>query len=198
MKQFWFKTLFGVFIVMALSMAVFLSPRQAEAFQGASTPAGVFITVANPPDGTNVRSGPSSVAYGPPIGHLNPGDVVPAIGRTLGGDWIQIEFSAGANGTGWVYSPNVVLSGGELRVVESPPTPAPLITATIDPTLAAAFNIQPTPTRMPTFTPPPPLEVPQFADANTGPSFFGASGIFIMGLALVGGLGLLISYLWQK
>jgi len=198
MKQFWFKTLFGVFIIMGLSMAVFLSPRQAEAFQGASTPVGVFITVANPPDGTNVRNGPSSVAYGPPIGHLNPGDVVPAIGRTSGGDWVQIEFSAGANGTGWVYSPNVVLSGGELRVVESPPTPAPLITATIDPTLAAAFNIQPTQTRMPTFTPPPPLEVPQFTDANQGPSFLGTSGIFILGLAVVGSVGLLISYLWQK
>lgn len=198
MKQFWFKTLFGVFIVIDLSMAVFLSPRQAEAFQGASTPVGVYITVANPPDGTNVRSGPSSVAYGPPIGHLNPGDVVPAIGRTSGGDWVQIEFSPGANGTGWVYSPNVVLSGGELRVVESPPTPAPLITATIDPTLAAAFNIQPTQTRMPTFTPPPPLEVPQFTDANQGPSFLGTSGIFILGLAVVGSVGLLISYLWQK
>ncbi len=198
MKQFWFKTLLGVFIVMALAVAAFLSPRQAEAYQGASTPIGVFITVANPPDGTNVRSGPSSVAYGPPIGHLNPGDTALALGKSLGGDWIQIEFSAGTNGTGWVYSVNVVLSGGELRVVEPPPTPAPLITATIDPTLAAAFNIQPTQTRMPTFTPPPPLEVPQFADSNTGPSFFGASGIFILGLALVGSLGLLISYLWRK
>jgi hypothetical protein len=198
MKQFWFKTLLGILIVMGLGVAAFLSPPQAEAYQGASTPLGAFITVANPPDGTNVRGGPNSVAYGPPIGHLNPGDVAAALGKTLGGDWIQIEFSAGANGTGWVYSPNVVLSGGELRVVESPPTPAPLITATIDPTLAAAFNIQPTQTRMPTFTPPPPLEVPQFTDANHGPTFLGASGIFIVGLALIGGLGLLVSYLWQK
>jgi len=198
MKQFWFKTLVGIFIVMGLGVAAFLSPRQAEAYQGASTPIGAFITVANAPDGTNVRSGPNSVSYGAPIGHLNPGDVAAALGKTPGGDWIQIEFSAGANGTGWVYSPNVVLSGGDLRVVESPPTPAPLITATIDPTLAAAFNIQPTQTRMPTFTPPPPLEVPQFTDANRGPSFLGASGIFILGLGLIGGIGLLVSYLWKK
>jgi hypothetical protein len=198
MKQFWFKALLGVSIVMGLGVAAFLSPRQAEAYQGASTPTGVFITVANPPDGTNVRSGPSAVAYGPPIGHLNPGDTAPAIGKSLGGDWVQIEFSAGANGTGWVYSVNVVLSGGELPIVEPPPTPAPLITATIDPTLAAAFNIQPTQTRMPTFTPPPPLEVPQFTDANKGPSFLGTSGIFILGLGLIGGIGLLVSYLWRK
>ena len=183
---------------MSLGVAVLFSPRGAEAFQGPSTPAGAFITVANAPDGTNVRSGPSSVAYGPPIGHLNPGDIAPALGRTPGGDWIQIEFSAGANGTGWVYSPNVVLSGGDLRVVESPPTPAPLITATIDPTLAAAFNIQPTQTRMPTFTPPPPLEVPQFTDASDRPSFFGTSGIFILGLGLIGAIGLLVSYIWKK
>jgi uncharacterized protein YraI len=198
MKQFWFKTFLGVWFIMALSLAALFSPRGAEAYQGPSTPVGAFITVANPPDGTNVRSGPSSVAYGPPIGHLNPGDVAPALGRTVGGDWIQIEFSAGVNGTGWVYSPNVVLSGGELRVVESPPTPAPLITATIDPTLAAAFNIQPTKTRMPTFTPPPPLEVPQFNDATDNPSFFGASGIFILSLGLIGAVGLLVSYLWKK
>lgn len=198
MKQFWFKTLLGVFIVMGLGGAAFLSPQRAEAYQGASTPVGAFITVANPPDGTNVRSGPSSVAYGPPIGHLNPGDTAPAIGKSQGGDWIQIEFSAGANGTGWVYSPNVVLSGGELRVVEPPPTPAPLITATIDPTLAAAFNIQPTQTRMPTFTPPPPLEVLQFTDADQRPSFLGTSGFFILGLGLIGGIGLLVSYLWKK
>lgn len=183
---------------MGVSVAAFLSPRQAEAFQGVPTPVGVFITVANPPDGTNVRSGPSSIAYGPPIGHLNPGDTAPAFGKTFGGDWIQIEFPSSPNGMGWVYSVNVVVSGGELRIVESPPTPAPLMTATIDPTLAAAFNIQPTETRLPTFTPPPPLEVPQFTDASKGPSFLGTSGIFIVGLGLIGSIGLLVSYLWKK
>ncbi|HEX9332047.1 MAG TPA: SH3 domain-containing protein [Anaerolineales bacterium] len=197
MKQFWFKTLWGILTVAGLSMGMFPSTRQARAYQSAPTPTRVFITVANPPDGTNVRSGPSSVAYGPPIGHLNPGDTAPAIGKSPGGDWVQIEFPSGPNGTGWVYSVNVVVSGGELRIVEPPPSPAPLITATIDPTLAAAFNIQPTQTRMPTFTPPPPLEIPQFADENTGRSF-GASGIFIVGLGLIGGIGLLVSYILRK
>jgi hypothetical protein len=197
MKQFWFKLLPGFLSITGLSLAAVLSPGQAVAYQDASTPTGVIITVANPPDGTNVRSGPHSVNYGPPIGHLNPGDVAPALGKSPGGEWIQIEFPASANGTGWVYSVNVVLSGGELRIVEPPPTPAPLVTSTIDPTLAAAFNIQPTQTRMPTFTPPPPLEIPQFTDANSGPAL-GASGLFILVLGLVGGIGLVVSYLVRK
>jgi hypothetical protein len=80
--------------------------------------------------------------------------------------------------------------------VEPPPTPTPLATSTIDPTLAAAFNVQPTQTRMPTFTPPPPLEIPEFTD--NGGSRFGAAGIFILGLGLIGGIGLLISFIMRK
>jgi hypothetical protein len=197
MEQFWFKILLGAGTIAGLGIGAILSPQQAEAYQEASTPTGIFITVGNPPDGTNVRSGPHSINYGPPIGHLNPGDVARAIGKSPGGEWIEIEFPASPNGTGWVYAVNVVVSGGELRIVEPPPTPAPLATATIDPTLAAAFNIQPTATRMPTFTPPPPLVVPHFTDENArGP--LGASGIFILGLGLIGGIGLLISFYLRK
>ena len=193
MKQFWFKTFLGILTVAGLSMGVFLSPRQAEAYQDVPTPTGIFVTVTYT-DPINVRSGPSTILY-PIVAQLGPGEVVPALGISPGREWIQISYPGG---TGWVYSSFVSISGGELRIVEPPPTPTPLITATIDPTLAAAFNIQPTQTRMPTFTPPPPLEVPQFTDANRGPSFLGASGIFILGLGLIGGIGLLISYLWQK
>jgi hypothetical protein len=49
---------------------------------------------------------------------------------------------------------------------------------------------------MPTFTPPPPLTVPQFTDANNGSS--GASGFFIVSLGLLGGIGLLVSYFLRK
>ena len=173
------------------------SPNQAEAYQGASTPSGVIITVGNPPDGTNVRSGPNSVHYGPPIGHLNTGDTARALGKSPGGDWVQIEFPASANGKGWVYSTNVVVSGGELPIVEPPPTATPAVTATYDLTLAAAFDIQPTQTRLPTFTPPPPLSVPTFTDQAhvRSSSIF---GIFIIGLGLIGGIGLLVSYILRK
>jgi len=186
----------GVIIIAGLGAGSFLAPDQAEAYQDAPTPAGVFITVGNPPDGTNVRSGPHSINYGPPIGHLNPGDTVAAMGKTPGGEWIQIQFPAGPNGIGWVYSVNVAVSGGELQVVEPPPTPAPLVTATIDPTMAAAFNTQPTATRLPTFTPPPPLDVVKIDPVQPTPRV--VPGIFILVLGLIGGMGLLVSFILRK
>ena len=82
------------------------------------------------------------------------------------------------------------------RTPRPPPTPTPLATSTIDPTLAAQFAIQPTQTRMPTFTPPPPLEVPEFSDNSR--SSVGATGIFILLLGLLGGAGLLASFLMRK
>ncbi len=192
MKRFWFKTLLGVLIVIGLGAVASLPLRHAAAYQDAPTPTGIFVTVTYT-DPINVRSGPSTILY-PIVATLNPGEVVPALGVSPAREWVQISYPGG---TGWVYASFVSISGGELRIIEPPPTPTPLVTATIDPTLAAAFNIQPTQTRMPTFTPPPPLEIPQFTDANRGP-FLGASGFFIMGLGLIGGVGLLVSYLLRK
>lgn len=192
MKQFWFKTLLGGLLVMGLGAASIFSPRQAEAFQEASTPTGIFVTVTYS-DPINVRSGPSTVLY-PVIAQLNPDEVVPALGISPGREWIQITYPGG---TGWVYASFVAISGGELRIVEPPPTPTPLVTSTIDPTLAAAFNVQPTITRLPTFTPPPPLEVidltPPVATPRTA-----APGIFIVVLGLLGGVGLVVSFLLRR
>jgi len=192
MRQFWFKTLLGVLMAAGLGVGAFFAPEQAEAYQDASTPTGILVTVTYS-DPINVRGGPST-AYYPIVGQLLPGDVVPALGISPGREWIQVSFPGG---TGWVYASFVSISGGELRIIEPPPTPTPLATSTIDPTLAAAFSIQPTQTRMPTFTPPPPLEIPQFTDANSGRPF-GAAGIFIVGLGVIGGIGLLVSYILRK
>jgi uncharacterized protein YraI len=143
-------------------------------------------------DPINIRSGPSTVNY-PIVGKLFPGEVVPALGVSPKREWILVSYPGG---TGWVYASFVAISGGELQIVEPPPTPTPLATSTIDPTLAAAFNIQPTQTRMPTFTPPPPLEIPEFPDDKGNP--FRAAGIFIVGLGLLGGIGLLMSFIMRK
>jgi len=195
MKQLWFKTLLGVLTLAGLGVGAFLTPKQAGAYQDASTPSGGITVTVTYSDPINVRSGPSTLIY-PIVGQLLPGAVVPALGISPGRDWIQVLYPGG---TGWVYgsATYVSISGGELQIVEPPPTPTPLTTATIDPTLAAAFNVQPTQTRMPTFTPPPPLEIPQFADANSG-RVFGVFGIFIVGLGFIGGTGLLVSYLLRK
>jgi uncharacterized protein YraI len=192
MKQVWFKILLGILTVIGLGAGVLLSPRQAGAYQDAATPTGIFVTVTYT-DPINVRSGPSTILY-PIVAQLNPGEVVPALGISPGREWIQISYPGG---TGWVYASFVSISGGELQIVEPPPTPTPLITATIDPTLAAQFNIQPTATRLPTFTPPPPLEEVDMTPPTTTPRTV-APGIFIVVLGLLGGAGLFVSYLLRK
>jgi len=124
----------------------------------------MYITVeAGTEDHVNVRTGPGSLIY-PQIGQLLNGETAPALGRSPGGDWIQIEFPGAPNNRGWVYAPYVRLSPGSLRIVEPPPTPAPPATATIDPTLVAQYYIIPTSTRLPTFTPPPQITVPVFTE----------------------------------
>lgn len=144
----------------------------ALSLQLTATPAadsGMYITVITEEPQINVRMGPSSSIY-PIVGTLLTGSTAPALGRSPGGDWIQIQFDGAPNGTGWVYSPLVQVSPGTLRIVEPPPTPIPPATSTIDPTLAAQFNIVPTSTRPPTFTPPPPLALPTYTDTLTGDS----------------------------
>lgn len=194
-RRLWFKTLLVLLSVIGLGIGAFLLPNQVDAYQEASTPTGVLATVIYA-EQINVRSGPSTVNY-PIIGQLSPGDIVPALGISPGREWIEISFPGGVGGVGWVYASFVSLSG-ELRIVEPPPTPTPLVTATIDPTLAAAFNIQPTRTRIPTFTPPPPLDVPQFTDLSTSNPTGAAFGIFITILFIIGAVGLVFSYILRS
>jgi hypothetical protein len=196
MKRFWFKTSWGILMLISLGVGTFFTSEQTwVGAQEASTPTGIFVTVTYT-DPINVRAGPSTVFY-PIIGQLAPGEVVPALGISPGREWIQIAYAATGD-TGWVYSSFVSISGGELRIVEPPPTPTPPVTSTIDPTLAAAFNVQPTETRLPTFTPPPPLNVPEFNDTSSSASSHMVFGIFIVGLGLMGALGLLVSYVLRK
>ena len=195
MKRLWFKISAGVITGILLVVGNLFLSDVAGAYQEVSTPTGVFVTVTYT-DPINVRSGPSTVNY-PIVGQLAPGTVVPALGVSPGREWVQIEYAGTANGTGWVYASFISVSGGELRVVEPPPTPTPLVTSTIDPTLAAAFNIQPTQTRMPTFTAPPPLTVPRFED-ESHTSVNSVFGIFIIGLGVIGSIGLIASFLLRK
>ncbi len=155
-------------------------------------PAGSAPFVTAQEEGANVRSGPSSVAY-PVIGRLGVGETAPAIGVSPHHEWIEISFAGGARGTGWVYTAFVTLSPGFLPEVEPPPTPQQPATATIDPTLAAAFNVEPTQTRLPTFTPPPPLTVPVFPNSGAATGGF-PMGMAISIIALVGAAVLGVSF----
>jgi hypothetical protein len=141
----------------------------------------------------NVRSGPG-IDYAL-VGRLPEGAQVPAIGRSIGGDWVQIRFTEAEGGVAWVYAYLVTLSG-EVPLVEPPPTPTPRTTPTIDPTLAAQFIIEKVPTRLPTFTPPPPLEIPTYTlqepvDTRSPEAVLYA----VIGLGILGILGLLMSFI---
>ena len=183
-------------IIFASTSTTLVLAQQLTATPAAN--AGMFITVITEEPQINVRMGPSSSVY-PIVGVLPTGSTAPALGRSQGGDWIQIEYPGAPNNTGWVYSPLVQVSPGTLRIVEPPPTPVQPPTATIDPTLAAQFNIIPTNTRLPTFTPPPLLTVPSYKEATDLSSRNSVSvGTVIIALALLGSAGFLLSLFWRR
>lgn len=160
------------------------------------TPAGPVIKVDLSIPQIRVHAGPGSFDY-PAIGVMLAGESAPALARASGReDWIQIRYPGVPGSTGWVYGLYVSLSPGALLpIVEVPATPTALSTPTIDPTLEAAFIGQQTPTRLPTFTPPPPLEQPSFTDATEAPSPGVPVGLLILSLGLFGFFGAVISYL---
>lgn len=159
------------------------------------TPSGAIAIVLDNEQGfVNVRGGP----YTAPdniVGILVEGSQVPALGRTPGGFWIQIAYPGVPGGVAWVYSELIEVRGA-LPVVEPPPTQTPRVTATIDPTLAAQFLVEVPPTRLPTFTEPPPIVRPTFpVDAPIATQGRVPMGLVIVGMALVGIIGTLLSFL---
>ena len=161
------------------------------------TPSGPIITVNTDTDQINVRSGPST-DY-PQVGVLVAGQKVPAIGRSPGGDWIQIIYSGVPEGTAWVYAFLVSAPGSTLPIIEPPATPTPFTTPTVDPTLAAQFNIESVPTRLPTFTAPAPLIIPTFTDETGNTVAEGVPiGLLIIGLGTVGLFGAVISVVRRR
>jgi len=160
------------------------------------TPSGPIVTVVNA-DGANVRAGPSSVYYEKIGPSLIDGQQVPALGRSPGGDWVQIYYLGVPGNVGWVYAPLVVLSPGYLPIIEPPPTSTPRVTQVIDPTLIAAFAATGNPTQLPTFTPPPPLVIPTY-DANDSSIPKIPMGLVIFGLAFIGLFGAAISFLRRR
>jgi hypothetical protein len=187
----WFLPLLGGLLLLPL-LTIGASPAAQLA---TATPSGPEIVV---PELVNVRTGPSTGPEYELIGVLTAGQRARALGRSPGGDWIQIEYLGVPGNVAWVYSPNVVIepASATLPIVEPPPTATPEATATIDPTLAAQFNLgAPEPTRLPTFTPAAPVIQPTFPP----PQDLQASGfppiLAIAGLLMLGMFGTLISFL---
>jgi hypothetical protein len=160
------------------------------------TPSGPIVTVDSSLIQIRIYAGPSSFDY-PAVGVMVGGETAPALARAQGREeWIKIYYAGVPGSTAWVFGLYVSLSPGALLpVIEVPPTPTPFSTPTIDPTLEAAFIGQQTPTRLPTFTPPPPLELPSF-ESGSNPRLTGVpAGLIILVLGLFGFFGAVISYL---
>ncbi len=178
--------IFGMFSASSLTVVLAQQPTNVPA-------SGMFITVITDEPQINIRMGPSSSVY-PIVGTLITGSTAPALGRSQGGDWIQIEFPGAPDNKGWVYSPLVQVSPGALQIVAPPPTPVQPPTSTVDPTLAAQFNLAPTATRLPTFTPPPSLTQPAYiqpASSNSNDSV--PLAVIILAFAVLGLIGLPLS-----
>lgn len=198
MTRNWFQSILLLLTILLIyGMFSASSATAAFAHKLAETPtSGMFITVITDEPQINVRMGPSSYVY-PIVGTLITGSTAPALGRSLGGDWIQIEFSGAPDNKGWVYAPLVQVSPGALRVIAPPPTPVQPATSTVDPTLAAQFNIAPTATRLPTFTPLPSSTLTAFIQPNTSEASESSvpMAVIILAFAVLGLIGLPLSLL---
>lgn len=199
------KVAIWLFAILGITLLTWLSPAAPPVL--AQQPTGSIATVTGTPEGPTVRvdpslqqirvyAGPSSFDY-PAIGVLLGNETAPALGRAQDReDWIMIYYPGVPGSVGWVWALQVGLSPGALLPsVEIPPTPTPMSTPTINPTLEAAYVGEMTATRLPTFTPPAPLEQPSFTDAPDIERGGIPTGLLIVSLALFGFFGAVISYL---
>lgn len=187
-----------IWVALCLFMLSLLFPKtqpaQAQQPTGSmptvtSTPLGPMVTVYENLEIVNVYAGPDMYIY-PPVGVLLRGQSAPALGRSVDTNWIMIAYPGAPDGVAWVYRPWVSLSPGLLPTLTPPPTPTPRSTPALNPTLVASYLGNLTPTRLPTFTPAPPLEVPQFDNPTTvSPSF--PVGLVILVLIVGGTLGMI-------
>ena len=159
-----------------------------------STPSGPVVVVNPDQDQINIRAGPGT-DY-PALGVVIAGQELIALGRSAQGLWIMIRYFGVPGDIGWVYAPLVSAPTGNLPIIEPPPTPTPNTTPTIDPTLAAQFILEQPPTRLPTFTPPPPIVYPTLEVESVALDGGGIPmGLLIIGLAVLGIFGGFLSFL---
>lgn len=205
----WHARKFAPLILVFLSVLALglLTPGVHDAL--AQQPTGSIPTVTGTAEGAYVQvysdltiikvyAGPSSLGEYPAIGVLLANEKAPALAKANGKpDWIQIYYPGVPDSVGWIFARYVRLfSATDLKTIDVPATPTPQSTPTINPTLVAAFIGQQTATRLPTFTPPPPLDLPQFTDQSSNAETSGVpAGLLIIGLGLFGFFGVLISYL---
>jgi uncharacterized protein YraI len=149
------------------------------------------------PEQVNVRTGPH-VSY-EQVGVMVAGQTAPAVGRSPGSEWIQIEYPGAPGGKAWVLAVLVALREGTIEglpVVEPPPT------ATLPPTETAlpgtALPGTPLATRLPTFTPGPPVVQPTFQTPDLGGGRGIPPALLIIVLFVIGVFAGLVALLRQR
>lgn len=196
----------GLLVSLICGSVIFLWFSGAQASRNVQIPTGSVPTVTGSPLGAivivlnneqgfaNVRSGPGTLGY-EIVGVLIEGQQAPALGRTVVGDWIMISYPGVPGGIAWIWK-DLVEVRGNAPIVQPPATNTPRVTATIDPTLAAQYLVDIPPTRLPTFTPPGEVSVPTFMpDSSSAQQDRIPIGFIIVGMAVLGIFGLLISFL---
>lgn len=157
------------------------------------TPSGAIVSVDLSIPYVSVYAGPSTFKY-PAIGILIAGQFAPALGYSEDRNWLQIYYPGVPDSVAWVYGPYVKMEKmGDLPVLPLPSTPTPVSTPQINPTLEAAYIVPVTASRLPTFTEPPPLDVPAFTDQTKNTDV--PIGLLILGLGFIGLLGVILSFL---
>lgn len=178
----------GAFIMPGITTPVLGQFPTLEVPTVTGTPRGLWVrAIGEPTIPLNVRSGPSATSS--QVGVFLVGQEATAFGYF--GSYVQIEYAGAPGDRGWVVLDRVEVFGGTLPMLQAPPTETPSITKTIDPTLAAQFIITAQPSRLPTFTEPPALQIPTF-QAETGGTATGGIPIGYVIITLAG-LGLFLS-----
>jgi hypothetical protein len=151
-------------------------------------PRGLYVrAVGDPENPLNVRSYPNSTSTR--VGVFLVGQEANAYGYY--GDYVQIDYAGAPDNKGWVVLNRVEVFGGSLPMLQPPPTATPSITKTIDPTLAAQFIITAIPSRLPTYTEPPALQIPTYQENVGGTATAGVPIGYV--IVILAGLGLFLT-----
>lgn len=153
-----------------------------------SSPRGLYVrAIGDVETPLNVRSFPNSTSTR--VGVFLVGQEAKAYGYY--GDYVMIDYAGAPDNRGWIVLNRVEVFGGSLPMLQPPPTETPSITKTIDPTLAAQFIITAIPSRLPTYTEPPPLQIPTYPSEVGGTTTGGIPIGYV--IVVLAGFGLFLT-----
>lgn len=193
-------------LILVLLVMLILTGRQAgaETLRQAATATLPPIRVEVVDEFANIRAGPG--AEYDLVGRMNRGQVGEILGKALRGQflWVKVVYFGGPDNAGWVNinTGAVVVVGNVDLVTELPIPPTPTLPPTTVPGIDTIFGTatpDPNLSRLPTFTPPPPVVRPTLLPAIGAETRGGfPPALAIISLFVLGGFGLLVSLIRQR